>query len=102
MKHPREWMELRPGGLYCKPGGFFIDPTRRVPLAVVTHGHSDHARSGHAKAVATPDTLAIMACRLGEGFAGERVGLPYGQAIAWARRASRFTLRAISSARRRC
>jgi putative mRNA 3-end processing factor len=81
MIHPREWMELRPGGLYCKPGGFFIDPTRRVPLAVITHGHSDHARKGHAKAVATPDTLAIMACRYGEGFAGEQAALPYGQTV---------------------
>ena len=81
MKHPREWMEMRPGGLYCKPGGFFIDPTRRVPLAVITHGHSDHARKGHAKAVATPDTLAIMACRLGEGFAGAQAALPYGQTV---------------------
>ncbi len=81
MIHPRKWMEVRPGGLYCKPGGFFIDPTRRVPLAVITHGHSDHARRGHAKAVATPDTLAIMACRYGEGFAGERAALPYGQTV---------------------
>ena len=81
MIHPREWMEVRPGGLYCKPGGFFIDPTRAVPLAVITHGHSDHARSGHAKAIATPDTLAIMACRYGEGFAGEQAALPYRQPI---------------------
>jgi putative mRNA 3-end processing factor len=81
MIHPREWMEVRPGGLYCKPGGFFIDPTRTVPEAVITHGHSDHARAGHAKAIATPDTLAIMACRLGDGFTAQRVGLPYGQAI---------------------
>ncbi len=81
MIHPREWMEVRPGGLYCKPGEFFIDPTRAVPQAVITHGHSDHARAGHAKAIATPDTLAIMACRYGEGFTAKRIELPYGQAI---------------------
>ena len=81
MIHAREWMEVRPGGLYCKPGGFFIDPARAVPLAVITHGHSDHARSGHAKVIATPDTLAIMACRYGEGFAGEQAALPYRQPI---------------------
>ncbi len=74
-------MEVRPGGLYCKPGGFFVDPTRAVPQAVITHGHSDHARAGHEKAIATPDTLAIMACRYGEGFTGKRIELPYGQAI---------------------
>lgn len=81
MIHPREWMEVRPEGLYCKAGDFFIDPLRPAPKAVITHGHSDHARPGHAKAIATPDTLTIMACRYGEGFTGKRVELPYGQAI---------------------
>ncbi len=81
MKHPREWMEVRPEGLFCKPGGFFVDPVRPVSTAFITHGHSDHARAGHAKVIATPDTIAIMACRLGEGFAKERVELPYRQAI---------------------
>ncbi len=81
--HPRGWMEVRPEGLYCKAGGFFVDPIRPVSAAVVTHGHSDHARSGHAKVVATPDTLAIMACRYGEDFTRQRVELPYGQAMHW-------------------
>jgi putative mRNA 3-end processing factor len=74
-------MEVRPAGLYCKAGDFFIDPVRAVPQAVVTHGHSDHARAGHAQVIATPDTLAIMACRYGEGFTEKRVELPYRQAM---------------------
>ncbi len=81
MIHPRDWMEVRAEGLYCKAGGFFVDPVRPVPEAVITHGHSDHARAGHAKVFATPDTLAIMACRYGEEFTRKRVELPYGQAI---------------------
>ncbi len=81
MIHPRDWMEICPQGLYCKAGAFFIDPIRPVQQAVVTHGHSDHARSGHAKVIATPDTIAIMACRYGEGFTQKRVELPYAQAI---------------------
>ena len=81
MTHPREWMEVRPEGLYCKAGDFFIDPIRPVQRAAITHGHSDHARSGHATVIATPDTLAIMACRYGEAFTGKRVDLPYRQAI---------------------
>jgi len=76
-------MEVRPEGLFCKPGGFFVDPVRAVDAAIVTHGHSDHARSGHAKVAATPDTLAIMACRYGEGFACQRVDLPYRQPMVW-------------------
>jgi putative mRNA 3-end processing factor len=81
MIHSRDWMEVRPEGLYCKAGGFFIDPIRPVAQAVVTHGHSDHARPGHAKVMATPDTLAIMACRYGEDFTPKRVELRYGRAI---------------------
>lgn len=37
----------RPEGLFCVPGGFFVDPRRHVGRAVITHAHSDHARSGH-------------------------------------------------------
>ncbi len=81
MKHPREWMEVRPEGLFCKAGGFFVDPVRPVSTAVITHGHSDHARAGHAKVIATPDTIAIMGCRFGEGFANACVELLYAQAI---------------------
>ncbi len=81
MKHPGKWMEVRPEGLFCKAGAFFIDPIRPVKTAVITHGHADHARFGHAKVVATPDTLAIMASRFGDGFAQEKVELPYKQAI---------------------
>ncbi|MGP2491025.1 ligase-associated DNA damage response exonuclease [Mesorhizobium sp. PUT5] len=60
----------RPEGLYCPPGDFFIDPVRPVARALITHGHSDHARSGHARVLATRETLDIMALRYGEGFAG--------------------------------
>ncbi len=60
----------RPEGLYCPPGDFFIDPVRPVPRALITHGHSDHARAGHGAVLATPETLAIMAVRYGAGFAG--------------------------------
>lgn len=33
-------------GLYCPAGDFYVDPSRKVPRAVMTHAHSDHARSG--------------------------------------------------------
>ena len=60
----------RPEGLYCPEGDFFIDPVRPVARALVTHGHSDHARAGHGHVLATDDTLAIMALRYGTDFAG--------------------------------
>ena len=64
-----------------EPGGFYIDPLRPVELAVVTHGHSDHARPGHAHVLATAGTLAIMRQRLGEGAGAATQALDYGEAI---------------------
>ncbi|MDD2876541.1 MAG: ligase-associated DNA damage response exonuclease [Acidiphilium sp.] len=68
--HPETWLQPRPEGLYCIPGGFFIDATRAVDRAIITHGHADHARSGHQHVLASAETLAIMRARLGEGRAG--------------------------------
>ena len=61
-----------PLGLHCPGGDFYLDPMRPVPRALVTHGHSDHARSGHGAVMASAQTLDIMALRYGEGFTGVR------------------------------
>jgi putative mRNA 3-end processing factor len=63
-------LTMTPAGLYCPPGDFYIDPVRPVPRALITHGHSDHARAGHGAVLATAETLVIMAVRYGEPFAG--------------------------------
>ncbi len=82
MIRPESLICPRPAGLYCPPGDFYIDPVRPVARAVITHGHSDHARAGHESVAATPETLAIMAARYGEGFAGSSRPLAYGETIA--------------------
>ena len=69
----------RPEGLYCADGGFFIDPVRPVERALITHGHSDHARAGHAHVLATQQTLDIMALRYGAGFAGATQAAAHGE-----------------------
>ncbi|WP_421731293.1 ligase-associated DNA damage response exonuclease [Brevundimonas sp.] len=68
-----------PAGLYCPPGDFYVDPVRPVARAVITHGHSDHARAGHGAVLATPQTLAIMAERYGEDFTEARQAAAYGE-----------------------
>jgi putative mRNA 3-end processing factor len=79
---PEDLLCPKPGGLYCPPGDFYIDPVRPVDRAVITHGHSDHARAGHNTVLATPQTLAIMAERYGEDFAVVgRQPLAYGQSV---------------------
>ena len=40
-----------------------------VDRALITHGHSDHARFGHGHVLATRQTLEIMRLRMGEDFA---------------------------------
>jgi putative mRNA 3-end processing factor len=71
----------RPEGLYCAPGDFFVDPVRPVARAVITHGHSDHARAGHGLVLATQPTLDIMGVRYGEDFAGQVQALAYGEVV---------------------
>jgi putative mRNA 3-end processing factor len=77
MLHPKHWVKVKSKGLYCMPGGFFIDPFLPVDFAIITHGHGDHARSGHQRVIATPETLAIMKIRYGERFAREIIPLSY-------------------------
>ena len=79
--HPATWLEVRPEGLWCRPGGFHIDPVRPVGRAVVSHAHADHARPGHVTVLATPATLAIMAARLGEEAVGDPRPLDYGEVV---------------------
>ncbi len=82
MPHPETWLKVRPEGLYCEPGGFFIDPVRGVDRAVITHAHSDHARPGHGAVLASAGTLALMRARLGDAGAGRtRQALAWGEAV---------------------
>ncbi len=77
--NPALWLKPTPQGLCCDPGDFFIDPTRAVERAVITHAHSDHARPGHKHVLATPETLAIMRTRLGERAGETHQPLPTGE-----------------------
>lgn len=80
--HPSSWLTPRPEGLWCAPGGFFIDPVVPVEHAVVTHAHADHARPGHEHVLATPESLAIMRTRMGEDRpARMQQELRYGESL---------------------
>ena len=68
-------------GLCCKVGGFHIDPTRAVDKAVITHGHSDHARAGHGAVLATQETLDLMRLRYGENFTAATHAIRYGETV---------------------
>ena len=55
-----------PEGLYCPPGGFYIDPWRPVSHAVITHAHADHARRGHGHYLAAAPGAGVLRARLGD------------------------------------
>ena len=79
MAKATHWLEPHPHGLYVRPADLWIDPSRPVARAAVTHGHADHARSGHEAVFATPETLAIMALRYGiDAAASHNAALSYG------------------------
>ena len=52
-------------GLYCEAGNFYIDPWLPVERAVITHGHSDHARFGNQFYLCHKFTKPILELRLG-------------------------------------
>jgi len=58
-------LQFRDAGIYCPAGDFYIDPWRRVDRALITHGHSDHARWGMGHYMATESAAPVMRHRLG-------------------------------------
>ncbi|MFZ2990355.1 ligase-associated DNA damage response exonuclease [Ideonella sp.] len=69
----------RPEGLYCPAGDFYIDPWKPVDRAVITHAHSDHARSGHRHYLAHTDSQGTLRARLGSDIPLQT--LAYGERI---------------------
>ncbi len=59
-------IEFTECGLYCRRGNFYIDPWRPVDKAVITHGHSDHARAGNQSYLCHTHTKPILQLRLGD------------------------------------
>ena len=72
------WIEPHPHGIYVPAADVWIDPSRPVARALVTHGHADHARGGHGAVWATPETLAIMDVRYGPQAAN---AIGYGESV---------------------
>ncbi len=52
-------------GIYCAQADVYIDPWRPVQKALITHGHSDHARWGHKYYLCTESAMPVIRYRLG-------------------------------------
>jgi putative mRNA 3-end processing factor len=73
-------LTITDNGLYCEAGDFYIDPWRGVDRAVITHAHSDHARWGSKKYLASSEGAGLLRARLGNidlqtADYGERVAI---------------------------
>jgi len=66
-------------GIYCPQADMYIDPWEPVEKAVVTHGHSDHARWGMGRYLCHRLTAPILRLRLGSDIAIQE--LEYGKVI---------------------
>jgi len=66
-------------GLYCKRGGFYIDPWRPVDKAVLTHAHSDHAYRGSKKYLLAEAGEELASIRLWT----EEAGIPPIQTLSY-------------------
>jgi putative mRNA 3-end processing factor len=70
---PEDLLTLTAAGLYCPRGDFYVDPWRRVPRAVITHAHADHARAGCDRYLCAAPGLPVLRARLGGGSSVDAV-----------------------------
>ncbi|MET0238856.1 MAG: ligase-associated DNA damage response exonuclease [Sphingobium sp.] len=73
-----DWIGADRTGIHVRPADLWIDPSVPREIALVTHGHADHARGGHGETIATRETLAIMGLRYGTV---DGTALAYGDSI---------------------
>jgi len=66
-------LAFRKEGIYCIPGKFYIDPWLPVDYALITHGHSDHARVGMKKYLCHHHSVLILKSRLGANISIQSV-----------------------------
>ncbi|PHQ32146.1 DNA ligase-associated DEXH box helicase [Rhodopirellula bahusiensis] len=72
-------LESTQAGLYCSLGGFYIDPSRPVERAVVSHAHTDHARWGCRHYLAAKPSEHLLRMRMNDD--AEFEFLEYGESI---------------------
>jgi putative mRNA 3-end processing factor len=60
-------LEVTESGLYCPQGDFHVDPWRRVPRAIITHAHADHARPGCGRYLCAAPGRLVLRTRIGGG-----------------------------------
>lgn len=78
MRNP-SFIKFTSKGIYCVPGKFYLDPWKPVDLAVISHGHGDHARWGMKKYLCHHFSKSILKHRIGADINIESVD--YGEML---------------------
>lgn len=65
-------------GIYCAAADVYIDPWKPVSRALITHGHSDHARWGSQHYLCTEAAQPVIKYRLGQVSIQT---IPYGEVL---------------------
>lgn len=79
-------IEFRETGIYLPAIDLWLDNTDPCPATWISHGHSDHARGCHGRAIGTPTTLRFYRMRLwlNEGEQEpELQSLDFGESTEW-------------------
>lgn len=64
-----DWIQIRKEGIYIVPGEFYLDPSKPVHNALVSHAHGDHFSNGCHEIHASPGTMALLKYRSGNQLA---------------------------------
>ncbi|GAB3223751.1 ligase-associated DNA damage response exonuclease [Algoriphagus aestuariicola] len=62
----RDLLTFNSKGIYCPQAQVYLDPWKPVHRAIITHGHSDHARFGHRHYLTHHSNVPILRHRLGD------------------------------------
>ncbi len=57
-------LQFTDNGIYCPQADVYLDPWKPVNKALITHGHSDHARWGHQHYLCTEAAKPVIQYRL--------------------------------------
>lgn len=79
IKLPAPLLQTTDNGLYCATGDFYVDPWLPVDRAVITHGHSDHARWGSAHYLTSVTGALVVRERVDPGASVQ--GVPWSESV---------------------
>ena len=79
-------IEFRPSGIYLPEIDLWLDSTDPCAATWISHGHSDHARGCHGKAIGTAATLRFYRMRLwkpDDQDEPQMLPLEFGESLDW-------------------